>query len=99
MRKKANRVFKDEIKLLDKDEKEVVVKLTDALVDTFGDDAYQPRLFKTPPSIEKLPGGKKFVSRWAFTPDTGLTLAAESDKRDAVKLTGEEFFGDSDTDI
>jgi len=98
VRKKANRTFRDSITLKEKDEDgkevEVEVKLEDALPAQFGDEAYQPRALKTPPNIEKLNGGKKFVSRWAFTPDTGLTLAPDSDKREAVKLTGEEFFGD-----
>jgi hypothetical protein len=46
----------------------------------FGDAAYE-RSLKSPPQIEKLPDGKKFVAQYAYTPETGLTLAPSSDKR------------------
>lgn len=71
VKKKANRTWKPGAE--------------DHIREAFGDDAYNPPTLKTPPNIEKLPGGAKYVSRWAHTPDTGLTLAAESDKRVAVR--------------
>lgn len=56
------------------------------LIITFGDDAYEPRSLKTPPQVEKLPGGKTFVAQYAFTPqNTGLTLAPQSDSRVEAK--------------
>lgn len=82
VRKRANRVFKDGAE--------------DALMKNFGKDAYNEPTLKTPPNVEKLTGGKKFVAKWAYSPQGGLTLADESDKRDAVRLDGEEFFGDPD---
>lgn len=86
--KKSNRVFRDSI--VDTIEengepKEVIIKLEDALVAQFGLDAYQEQSFKTPPNIEELPDGKKFVSRWAYKPNTGLTLAPLADSRPAVR--------------
>lgn len=80
--KQSNRVFKDGAE--------------DAAREEFGDEAFNPPTFKSPPNIEKLAGGKAFVSKWAFKPDTGLTMAPESDKRDEVKLTGDEHFGEPD---
>lgn len=71
VRKKANRVWKSGA------EEEIVKR--------FGDDAYEPAKIKTPPNIEKLEGGKDFVAKFAFTPETGLTLAPDSDKRLAIK--------------
>lgn len=77
VRQKANRTWKDGIE--------------EKLKDKFGDDAYEPPKLKTPPNIEKLPGGKQFVSTWAYKPDTGFTLAPESDKREEVKPAMEEY--------
>lgn len=95
--KQANRVWKDTLTSRGK-----TLSFEDAVLKKFGDDAYEPRKFKTPPNIEKLEGGKTFVSKWAYKPESGLTLAPESDKRQAVKLTGEELFGEvgsSETEI
>jgi hypothetical protein len=55
-----------------------------ALVDKYGEDAFEKKL-KTPPNIEALPDGKNFVAQYAFTPDAGLTLAPLSDKRQEAK--------------
>jgi hypothetical protein len=66
--KKANRVWKDNA--------ESMAGLT------FEEkDLYTEPDFKGPASIEKLPGGKAFVARYAMTPVLGLTLADEGDKR------------------
>lgn len=78
--KKANRVWKDGAE--------------DALLKKFGEEAFDKKL-KTPPNIEKLRGGKKFVSEHAYKPDTGLTLAPEGDNRDGVSArTAAEVFKD-----
>ena len=52
----------------------------------FGEAAYTKPVLLTPPQIEKLPGGKTFVTQCAFTPqNTGLTLAPLSDNRVEAK--------------
>jgi hypothetical protein len=50
------------------------------LDETFGDAAYE-RKRKTPPAIEKLEGGKDFVKKYAYKPDTGVTVAPDTDAR------------------
>ncbi|MGE3279711.1 MAG: DUF2800 domain-containing protein [Alphaproteobacteria bacterium] len=51
---------------------------------TFGDDAWEKKL-RSPAAIEKLPGGKAFVSEWAFMPDSdGYTVAPLNDQRTAT---------------
>lgn len=95
--KQANRVWKESRVVRKK-----TVAFEDAVTEEFGDEAYQPRAFKTPPNIEKLEGGKNFVAKWAYKPESGLTIAPEDDKRPAVRLTGEELFGEagsSETEI
>lgn len=79
--KKANRVWKD--------------GGADIAVARFGDDAYTPREIKTPAQIEKIgPDAAAVVKEWAFTPQTGLTVALETDKRPAVKVqSSQEAFG------
>ncbi len=76
--KKASRVFKEGTPLVEK----------------FGEAAYAPRELLSPPKIERLPEGKAFVAEWAYSPQTGLTIALESDKRAAVPVkSGAETFG------
>lgn len=63
--KRADRVFKDDA----------------PLAETFGDEAYESKL-KSPPAIEKLgPAGKDFVKKYAYKPDTGVTVAPDTDAR------------------
>jgi hypothetical protein len=64
---------------------------------TFGDDAYNPASLKSPPNIEKLEGGKRFVSKWSHKPVGDLTIVPLSDKKVAVNITGEDLFGDDAT--
>lgn len=71
VRKMANRIFQDGVE--------------ERARETFGDDAFTEPKLRTPAQIEKLDGGKSFVSKYAFSPDNGLTLAQLSDKREAVK--------------
>jgi len=80
--KRSTRTWKSEIKDGDTVAELDIERL---LVDKFGKDAYQEPKLKTVPNIEKLPGGKKFVSRFAYKPTNGLTMAASSDKRQEVK--------------
>lgn len=71
--KKANRVYKPG---------------ADAVfVARFGDKAYTPAVIKSPAQMELVdPEAKKLMGEWAYTPQTGLTVALESDKRVAVKV-------------
>jgi hypothetical protein len=64
------------------------------VVDTFGEAAYEKKL-KTPPAIEKLEGGKDFVKKYAYKPDTGMTVAPDTDARagQAARNRDEVFKG------
>lgn len=81
--KKANRVFKPEALTLAREK--------------FGDDAFTLPEMKTPAEIDKLGAtGKTFTREYAYTPQTGLTVAGADDNRVAVKvLTSQEAFGDA----
>lgn len=80
VRKRANRTWKKDVE--------------DAIKEKFGAEAYSEPKLKSPAQVEKLRGGKSFVTKNAYTPESGLTLAESSDKREEVKMTGEELFGD-----
>lgn len=73
VRKQANRVWKPEAL-------ELVKK-------RFGDEAFTKPEIKSPPQIEELgPLGKETVKEYAYTPDTGLTVAPSTDRRGIVKV-------------
>lgn len=59
----------------------------ESVLDKFGADAYAPSTFRTPADLEKQFGkaAKDFSKLWAEKPDTGLTLAATSDRREEQK--------------
>ncbi len=61
----------------------------------FGDDVMTKPVLKTPAQIEGLGAeAKKIVHEYAYTPQTGLTVAPYDDKRPAVKVTtAQEAFG------
>lgn len=80
--KKSNRTWKHE-KTVDGETTELNIEKI--MKKAFGDDAYQPQKIKSPTNIEKLPEGKDFVRKYAYKPQTGLTMAAVSDKRIEVK--------------
>lgn len=63
----------------------------------FGDEAFSQPSLKGPPGIEILgPEGKQFVREFAYTPDTGTTVAPWDDKRVAVRVqTSAEAFADA----
>lgn len=71
--KKGNRVWKD--------------GAADTAKAKFGDDAFSAPEFKSPAELEKLPAARDWVKEFSYTPETGLTLALESDSRRAVKAT------------
>lgn len=57
----------------------------EALMCAYGDAIMDPPKLRSPAQVEKaledIPGSKDFVGKYVTKPDTGLTLAAESDKR------------------
>jgi len=79
--KKANRVWKDE----------AMGALSVAVP---VDDLYTKPEMKSPAEVEKIGAeAKKLVREWAYTPQTGLTVALETDKRATVKVqTSTEAF-------
>ena len=89
VKKRANRAWRDTVKINGED-----VPMEQALIDQFGEDnIYTPRKILGPPHIEKLPGGKNFVIKNAFKPDTGLTVAADSDSKEAVISLMDKYEG------
>jgi hypothetical protein len=96
--KKGNRVFKETVAEKQSDGTEKIIKFEEDVVARFGEEAYAPRTFKTPPQIEKLLEGKRFVAKWAYIPQTGLTLAPDTDPRVGVKPAMEQFM-DSTAEI
>lgn len=81
VRKRADRVLK-----------EGAAALAEA---KWGPEAFTSPLLKSPAQLEGLPGGAEWVKEWAFTPDTGLTVAPAADRRQAVavKPLAEAFAG------
>ncbi len=64
------------------------------LEEAYGDDMYEGRKVCSPAQIAKKAGGKKIAKRYAYKPDTGLTLAPASDKRVAVRRSADDAFSD-----
>lgn len=58
----------------------------------FGDSAYTEPQLKSPAQVEAMPGGKEFAARWAFKPDTSVTVAVDSDPRAAIKRGARALF-------
>ena len=85
VQKKADRVFKPEI-----DDEGGPIKLEEAVKETFGDKAYDPPKLKSVAAIERLPGGKEFVAQWGYKPDTGQTVAPDSDVRKGETMRNRE---------
>ena len=74
--KKADRVWKDE------------AETKCSAVETWHDGScFTERELLSPAQIEKLPGGKEFVAKYAHSPQTGYTIAPEEDKRKPVLVT------------
>lgn len=77
--KRADRVFRDGAKPV--------------FEGAFGPAAFTVPELRSPAQMEKLPGAKELVREWAYTPESGLTVALASDKRVAVKpQTAQEAF-------
>jgi len=76
VKKKADRVFKGEI-----EDDGKTVKLVEAVKETFGEAAYDEPKLKSVAAIERLPQGKEFVAKWGYKPDTGQTVAPDTDTR------------------
>lgn len=66
---RANRVWRE-----DEDVQAEAIKL-------FGDDAFTMPTLKSPAAIDDLPKGSAFTKRYAFKPDAGLRLVADTDTR------------------
>ena len=64
------------------------------LVKEFGMTAYNTSL-KSPAQIEALPRGEGVASRWAFKPDTGLTMVKADDSRTGVDRNVKSMFQDT----
>lgn len=57
------------------------------LLDKFGMmQIWKPQALRSPAEIEKLPGGKEFVSEWAYRPEAGYDIVPEADRRKAVPM-------------
>jgi len=62
----------------------------------YGAAAFEPAELKSPRQMEEAgPGAKDLVKQWAYTPEGGLTVALESDKRAEIrqKTLAETFAG------
>lgn len=79
--KKANRIYKTDAQKV--------------FQEKFGDEAMTKVELKSPAEMEKLgPAAKLLVKEYAYTPQTGLTVALDDDKRPAVKVQSTtEAFG------
>lgn len=64
------------------------------LEEAYGSEMYATQKVESPAQIDKKAGGKKITKRYAYKPDTGLTLAPASDKRVAVRRSADEVFTD-----
>ena len=73
VKKKANRKWSSETEVIED------------LHDIYEDSIYAPRKLKTPRQLEAIIG-KTEVANYCHTPDTGVTLVKETDKRKAVEL-------------
>ena len=93
VRQRGNREWKPNQPVQDSKGMMVETAIEDALLSEFGVDAYTDPKLKSPAMIEKMDGGNDFASQWCFSPDKGLTLAAESDKRTEVRPNIERFYG------
>lgn len=85
VKKKSDRVFKGEI-----EDDGKTVKLVEAVKETFGDAAFDAPKMKTVAAIERLPQGKEFVAKWGYKPDTGQTVAPDTDTRTGETMRNRE---------
>jgi hypothetical protein len=81
--KKANRVYRSGAEEFFKEK--------------YGELAYTKPELRSPAAMEEVAGdAPKLVKEWAYTPQTGLTVALERDKRPAVKVqSSTEAFGEA----
>lgn len=93
VRKKGNRVWKEKQPIKDPETGEMVeTRLEDAMDLAFGLDCWTEAERKSPAQIEKLAEGNNFASLWAYSPDLGVTIASQSDKRTEVRPNVERFY-------
>jgi len=89
--KKSNRVFRSSVLIAETGE---TISIEELFKSRLGDEAYTKPELKTPAAMEKIsPAAHELVKEVAFTPKSGLTVALESDPRQAVKVqsTSEAF--------
>lgn len=92
VRKKGNRVWKEQQPIREGDGEMVPTTLEEAMDRAFGLECWTEPERKSPAQVEKMDGGNDFASLWAYSPNLGLTLAAESDKRMEVRPNVERFY-------
>lgn len=85
VKKKSDRVFKGEVT-----EEGVTTTLDAAIKNTFGEAAYDEPKMKSVAAIERLPQGKEFVAKWGYKPDTGQTVAPDTDTRTGETMRNRE---------
>lgn len=84
--KRADRVYKTALSE-DEIEKTGVTCVQDLIHKKFGLEAWVEPAVKSPAQLEKLgSAAKAFVREYAYTPESGLTVALSYDKRIAVKV-------------
>ena len=71
----------------------IEVTLEDAIMERFGLEAYNDPKLRSPNQLEDLDGGREFTAKWAYSPDNGLTMAKNSDKRVEVRSNMERVRG------
>ncbi len=94
--KRSDRIWK-----MDYKDPETGETLAEKLESALGEKAYSPRSFLSPAQVEKLPGGKKLVTKFAYKPSTGFTIAPLSDSRSSVRPPNdvfEEVYSDLETE-
>ena len=95
IRDRSKRKFKDSMARPDPEDADAMieVKLNDAITERFGLEAYGEPKLRSPNQLESLDGGREFTAEWAYSPDNGLTMAKDSDKRVEVRPNIERVRG------
>lgn len=62
------------------------------IVKKFGKNAYTEPALKSPAQIDAMPEGKALTTRYAFKPDTGLTVVKGEDARQEVSPSTKSMF-------
>ena len=89
----SKRIWKDSMTLKTDEGENYIQTIEQAVNRVFGDAGYTAPKMLTAPALEKIdhPEAKNFVAQWAFKPQTGLTIAPNSDKRIEVVREMDEY--------